>query len=168
MSEATELGLELDERCRVWAAIRDLALDDETLSRVVRTFQVWDGKTSISRADATGSMCPLLKMTPIIGAQSWYSPDSQAGFLTIRVELAVITPYILDPMSLWGTLERVYYPRDFAGRESVRRALVDAGAETGQLEFSAPANDPDPKISDDGLMIARGSMRLMVVRSLDP
>jgi hypothetical protein len=168
MSEPSELALPIDERGATWVVLRDLALRDETLSRVIRTYLVWDGPTSISRADDMGSMLPLLRLTPVIGPQSWYDPSSQKGWLTVNVVMGVMSPYILDAMGLWGALERAYYPLDLGRRLAIERQLIDAGAIDGQVQFSAPAVDPNPRLSDDGQFTMQGSMRIEVRRSLDP
>ena len=155
-------------RSRVWLAVRDLAVNDDVLKRTIQTFIVWDGSKISASPDLT-SMMPLLRMSPKIGPQQWYSPDAIYGPLNIDVLMAIQTRDAVDALNLWEAFENVYYPYgDRARQMQIQQALRDAGAETGQIEFTAPANDPDPRVSEDGVFNMLGSIRLSVIRTYNP
>ena len=162
------LDLPQSARDKVWLRTVEILKTDETLAKTIQTFIVWDG-TKISYSPDLSSMMPVLRLMPIIGPQSWYSPDAQYGWLNISILMSIQTRYASDYLNLWSAVENAIYPY---GRQDLINAriadFVELGCETGLYEFSLPPMNPDPRQTEDGILATQGQMRISVIRSLSP
>lgn len=156
-------------RTRVWHKLRDLVLDDPTLSRVIETFVMWDGSKLVAEKENPKGLMPILRMVPMIGPQGWYSEDAIAGWLNIKVFMAIETREADDYLNLWGSFENVFYPPgDRAAQQAIQNDLQGMGCPTGLVFFSAPPMNFDPRQDADGVWAAEGEIRIEVYRTLNP
>jgi hypothetical protein len=112
---------------------------------------------------------PVARLTPNPSNVDWFDPATQAGTLSVLVELAVSSLCIDDVADLWETIVQAVRPgaTDGAGN-SFALDLVALGAETGEIVFSDPAIDPRPEAEPEGRFFATGRFRLGVLRPLNP
>lgn len=161
----------------VWTAVFRRIIqqlkNDPAVKRVVglENLRSWEGVPGDKNEFVPTSNAPVVRLTPWPQGVDWYSPDLQAGTLSVRIELGVQTLCIDDVADLWDIIVAALQPggtpvpstgTDFA------QDLVTLGAETGEIVFSDPAFDPQPQASDDGFFFAAGHFRLRLLRSVNP
>ena len=103
---------------------------------------------------------PLVRLTPTPLGVDWYSPDLHSGTLYVHVELAVASLCIDDVADLWDLIVEALTPADNA----LCLALVELGAETGEIVCDAPPFDPRPEAKPTGYFLAVGRFHLTVNR----
>src|SRR3954451_5340931 len=74
---------------------------------------------------------PVIRLTPRPSGVDWYSPDVQAGTLSVLVELAVMSLCIDDVADLWDLLVIAVGPC----QGTLAQDLIALGAETGEAFF---------------------------------
>lgn len=159
-------GKTLDINASVWSKVyRAVVQKIKTNSDVKRVAKdrvySWDG-TLDDRADWAPSVGhPEIQLTPITTGVGWYDPSSQAGTLTVKVEIAVSSLCIDDAMDLFDAIATAVAP---FGNDDFVRTLESLGAETGEIVFDTPAYDASPNTNPLGYFVATGSFRLKVIR----
>ena len=164
---ATIPGLAISNRCQVWRLIVKQLLADKLLASTGVKWQVGnaldDDKTRFSKAAKIA-----ITLQPKFGNSEWYSFEAQRGPLVIQVTMEIEGYDVEDPMNLWLALCRACYPLDSVAREKFRSALVNqstGGAETGEIEFVNPVEDPQSS-PEDGRWRAVGHFQIFVIESL--
>ncbi len=142
--------------------------NDPILGREIKTWLAWDGPVK-SNLGLSAASFPSIRLTPSIGPQSWYTPDSNIGPLIVKVELDIRGEDADDFMNLWGCIEQALYPEDRAKELAIEQGFRDAGAETGQWTFTVPAQDPsignpEPNLPPEFNCI--GMMQIQVIRTI--
>lgn len=149
---------------RVWRVAKSLIESDPVLTKAVATFVLWDGSKLAVSEDLSGKL-PLLRIFPMIAPQDWYSPDSHAGDLVIRVMFMMQTFDGEDYLNFWDAIFNVFYPRGDQQRGfDIIAAFTEAGAETGLVQFTIPPVNADETQHEDGFFAAQGEMRISVRR----
>lgn len=162
------LDLPESNHTKVWKLIVDLATNDPVLSRAIDTFLIPDGRKQPDVAQLS-NMLPAMQLVPVMGPKSWYSVDEQGGDLIVQVTIAIQSEDAADLLNLWAAFEGVFYPvGDRPAQKAITARFRERGAETGEVLFSIPASLPDPQFSGDGITAARGEIRLVVNRCLNP
>jgi hypothetical protein len=155
-------------RAKVFRVVVAQLRADPVLNNIIRTWLVWDGDDNCRQA-VMSSQLPALRLTPTLGPGSWYSPDSQVGMLTIKIELAVPGIDADDPLNLWDSIEAALYPTGDRPMQLIyQQALRDRGAEIGQMLFAAPAFDPGPPDQQEAVWACEGSMSINIIRTFNP
>lgn len=162
------LKLPQDPRTAVFRLLVRTLKSDPTLSNVVKTWLVWD-KPVTSNLGLSAAAFPSIRLTPSIGPQDWYTPDSNIGPLIVKVEVDISGDDADDYLNVWGAIERALYPVDRTKELAIEQAFRDAGAETGQFKFSSPAQDPnagnpEPNLPPQWNCI--GMMQIQVIRTI--
>lgn len=160
---ATILDLRRGAFATCWLRTVEIMQSDDVLGRAIQTWMVWDGsKTVPSHRPDVSSMAPILRMEPAISPATWFDPSSQAGFLQVKIRLIVKSFVAEDYLNLWEAVMDSLYPYGERSRQlAIEETLVNAGATTGQWEFSVPAANPDRQ-DEDGMFACDGMMRLHV------
>lgn len=145
--------------------VRQVELDAE-IRRVVGGDRIrsWKGVPADKSPLVPATGAPLMRLTPNPSGVDWYSPDSQAGTLSVQVEIYVASLCIDDVANLWDLVVVACSPC----QPGFAQALIAAGAETGEIVFGDPAFDPRPDVEPEGYFAATGRLRLTVIRSVNP
>jgi hypothetical protein len=168
MAATPKLSLPVSPRTSVFRALVRVLRSDEILRRTIRPEHLltWEGQSRDKEPLARGNS-PALRLTPMPGAATWWSPDAMIGPLTVAVEAVTPGLCVDDVLNLWTVIERAIYPTDLAARNTIQGALRAAGAETGLVEFTQPAMVADAD-SEEGCFTAAGQMRVMVLLEFNP
>ena len=150
---------------RVFRRIVQQLETDPDVRRVVGVDRLrsWKGVPGDKAPFMPSTGAPVVRLTPQPRNVDWYSPDSQAGTLTIVVEIAVMSLCIDDVADLWDLVVQSLRPGD----GGLARELVSLGAETGEITFSDPAFDPRPDAEPEGLFQATGRFQIKILRCLN-
>jgi hypothetical protein len=147
----------------VFRVITDHAELDPQLSRVLGPrLRSWKGEEGDKAPLTATEDGPVMRFTPHPRSVSRYDPLTEYGPLDVLVEFSVLSLDITDTLNLWGAVCDALTFRD----EAFRMALVDAGAETGEIVFGTPAFDPKPEAKPEGVFNAAGVFSLSVLRSI--
>jgi len=162
------LKLPVDPRTAVFRALVRTLKSDPVLNREIKNWLVWDGPVK-SNLGLSAASFPSIRLTPSIGQQSWYTPDSNIGPLIVKIEIDVNGEDADDYLNLWGCIERALYPADRTRELAIEQTFRDAGAETGQWTFTTPAQDPnagnpEPNLPPQWNCI--GMMQIQVIRTI--
>lgn len=157
------LKLPQDPRTAVFRLLCKTLKTDPVLNRTVKTWVDYSEKIT-GAVGITAAAPAMVKLTPIPGAQNWYTPDSNIGILQVRVEYDLLSYDADDFMNFWGAIERALYPVDRDAELTIERAFVAAGAATGQWRFSQPAVDTNPMGDGDHTWHCVGLMEIDVER----
>jgi hypothetical protein len=160
------LKVQLSNWTRVFRRIIEQLECDPEIRRVVGTdhLRSWKGVPGDRAPLSPSSGSPIIRLTPNPGDVDWYSPDTQAGLLAVRVELAVQSLCIDDVADLWDLIVSALSPES----NTLCADLRTAGAETGEIVFNAPAFDPQPSAEPEGQFFAIGRFQLRVLRLINP
>jgi hypothetical protein len=154
---------------KVARAVEVVLRDDPTLDRVVDLFKgSGDALSDRSGEPKDRRVAVRYRFRP--GATDWYGPNAFAGPLDVDLTLDVEGLDPDDPMNLWFAIQRAFYPAppddpDGSKRLAIQQALRQAGAETGEVEFMQPADDPDEAPADSRWRAA-GRLRVQVVTTI--
>jgi hypothetical protein len=164
------MSLDLDpaNETKVFRRLVAILQADPTLARLVRprSWFTWTGDPNEGAEFASGE-APAFRLTPDPGGDAWFGPEAMINYLMVNVEIYLQGTNADDLMNLWGAVRRAFYPRDHAAQLAIQRSLRDAGAETGLVEFTAAAHDPDQAARRDGETMARAQMRVRVLKTLN-
>jgi hypothetical protein len=149
----------------VFRVVTTQAENDPELRRILGgRLRSWKGEPADRLPLDATSDGPVMRFTPQPRRVSRYSPDATVGNLDVLVEYSVLTLCVDDVMNLWETVVQALTWDD----DTFRAALVAAGAETGEVEFSDPAYDPRPAADPLGVFNAAGVFTLRVTREMAP
>lgn len=149
---------------RVFRVITTRCKNDLEIQRAVGSgLRIWDNnpldKTPFIPTDANTVQ---VRLTPLPRNVQWWSPDSQLGQLVVKTEIAVQSLDITDYMDVWDLVVNTMRPSD----QDLKRALVAAGAHTGECLFGDPAVDTNPDMVALGYFIATGNFQLDIRRTV--
>jgi hypothetical protein len=130
----------------------------------VDNIRSWSGVDADKAPMVPSSGAPIIRLTPNPANVSWYDPSSQAGTLTVRVEIVIQSLCVDDVADLWDLIVVAIRP----GNYPFTHQLVELGAITGEAVFFQPAVDPKPEAQPEGYLLAEGRFRLDVQRSVSP
>jgi hypothetical protein len=166
------LAKSLKTRTSAWTAVFRRVVqqlkDDPDVRRVVgvQNLRSWEGVPADKAPMTPSATAPVIRLTPQPDHVGWYSPDAQSGTLIVRVELAVMSLCIDDVVDLWDLLVAALGPGTAGSSGTFSADLVALGAETGEIVFTDPANDPRPDASPEGQFLAQGYFALTVLRPI--
>lgn len=157
---ATIRQLPTSPRTTVYRKVCQILQTDPVLSSVIRpeSFRTWAGR-SHDNMEFSYSSAPGLRLTPLGSLETWKFPEARVGDLVIRVDMVLPGTDADDEMNLWWAIQRAIYPDVYATQLANIQALQAAGANTGYVEFSQPAFDPEPQ---DRFFVATGQMKIEV------
>lgn len=165
MIASPKLRLPLASETAIYRVTERILRADATLGRVVKTWRTWEGAPH-DKADPTEATCPFARLSIQAGGMAFYSPSTMQGRLEIAAELVVAGSCLDDLHNLWGAFARALYPADSDARQSIQLRLREAGARTGQYEFSQVAFDPTPGL--EGVLSGRAVMMIMYRFDINP
>jgi hypothetical protein len=150
-----------DVTTKIYRLVVNQLQTDRLLLSVVKNWQTWDGDPK-DIVPPTISSAPWIGLTPRPVSETWYSPESQEGWLYIQVRALVKGTCVDDVMNLWGAIRGALSPRvaDSAGIPFMKK-LQDSGAPKGLVEMSQPISDPSPDPGQDGGFAAVGQLRIL-------
>lgn len=160
------LKLPQDPRTAVFRQLVKTLRSDPVLSREVKTWLAWD-RALTSVVGLTAAAPCSLRLTPTIGSQKWYTPDSNSGMLVVTVEAKILSWDADDHMNLWGAIERALYPTDRTRELEIEAAFVALGAVTGMFEFTQPLTTQGAG-GEDNIWECTGQMQIEVQRIIRP
>lgn len=150
----------------VWRACWDVLSSDPILNSVV---DLWKGGGE-GPSDRNGfpkNARVGVRLRPRPESATWYGPNAQTIRLVVDCELEVEGLDPDDVMDLWLAVMRAFYPKnDPTTCQAIRVKLVEAGADSGEVLFDNPADDPSPEPGDDGRWMALGRFSLFVIQPL--
>lgn len=136
------LKLPTDPRTAVFRLLVKKLKANPILAREIKTWLVWDGDGRSALGLPADNKNASIRLTPLPGPQSWYTPDSNIGPLQVRVEFRVLSDDADDFINLHGAIERALYPVDRDTELALEAEFRAAGAVTGQWQFTQPPIDP--------------------------
>lgn len=152
------LDLNTSPRISVLRLVETILKNDPTLKRVVKTWRTYKEKPGQSAPFGTDLPLPAIRITPATGPDMWRYPDAFVGALYLNFEMLIQGQEAEDVFNLWYALCVAMYPGG-GGTQTNIQALQVAGANSGLVEFSAPAFDPTP---DGSMWLAVGQMKIDV------
>lgn len=108
------------------------------LQGAIRHWCVWDGSPS-DEVDPCLENCPYLALAPSVGDSAWRGPSDAEAPLIVTGVLYVAGTDARKLLNLYWQVKRGLLPKLDADRVAIRRQLLDAGATTGEMTFSAPS-----------------------------
>lgn len=159
------LNLPTDPRTAVWRLIVAQLQADPDLAREVAVWITWTGEDA-DNSPLFDLPSPALRLTPVIGPQSWYDAASERGSLVIEVEAWITGNDVEDMLNLQGAIEGALYPADSAAQWAFQQALVAAGAITGLIEFNDPLNEKLKQMVGQSGFSPVGTFKIDVQRTL--
>jgi hypothetical protein len=151
---------------KVFRALCDVLKQDPTLSRVIRTWSVFDG-SPIDTQDFTVSHTPGLRMIPSEGPDGWYGPNGLLGPLVVDVEICLRGSDFDDALDVYHAVRRAIYPPADADRVRIHQALVAAGAEA-MFVLECSQGSFAPRVMVDGpLLEVTGRLSVRVRQDLN-
>ena len=152
------LDLNTSPRISVLRLVETILKNDPTLKRVVKTWRTYKEKPGQNAPFGTDLPLPAIRITPATGPDMWRYPDAFVGALYLNFEVLLQGQEAKDVFNLWYALCNAIYPGG-TGTNANIQALQIAGANSGLVEFSAPAYDPTP---DGNMWLAVGQMKIDV------
>jgi len=154
------LKLPEDVTTTLFRLIETQLRSNPTLSATVRNWQTWEGVPGDKQPPALTS-APWVCLTPHPESEDWFSPETQVGRLTIRIDALVRGTCIDDVMNLWGAIRAALSPRN-AGSDGVcfNVKLQQSRAHKGLVLMSAPLVDTSQDAGQDGAFKASGSIMI--------
>jgi hypothetical protein len=152
------LDLNTSPRIAVLRQVETILRNDPTLKRVVKTWRTWKEKPGQNAPFGTDNPLPAIRITPTTGPDMWRYPDAFVGPLFLNFEMLIPGQEAEDVFNLWYALCNAVYPGGGVTQTNIS-ALQTAGANSGLVEFSAPAFDPTP---DGEMWLANGQMKIDV------
>lgn len=135
------------------------------LGQCVKTWFVWDG-TAADRLPFGLSLCPSIAIVPGRTGDQFYGPSGFLGQLTLDLTLTVGGTCCDDLFDLYHACQRAFYPTDDAARVAIRLALLDLGADTGEIEFTQPRLGVT--VDDSGPFLVGSGQARLDLRTIDP
>lgn len=132
------LKLPSSRRSRIYREICRRLMADARLKHAGVRWQVWDGSAG-DDDPVSGSMCPLVRLTPYGESGGMRDNISQRGALRVEAELFTAGSNVEDVFDLWSVMEDVLYPSDQAAEAAVRDALHALGGERTPVRLGDPA-----------------------------
>jgi hypothetical protein len=158
-STATKRG----QASRVFDAIKARLRKDPDMQRLIfpASFYFWDGDEEESREPSLDQM-PAIRLTPNWGPTSRQTPREQLGWQQYDVELWTPGLDIRDMLDLSETLLPILCPVDNDDANAWGQTLRDAGADTGEIEFTQLPTVPLPANVPSDHHYARGQFSLLI------
>lgn len=151
---------------KVWRVCQDILESDPILNSVVDSWRGGGDRPS-DKSRFAKSKTVAVRLRPRPESATWYGPNAQITTLIVEVDLEIESLDPDDPMNLWLAVQRAFYPYgDEATTQAIRARLIEAGADTGEVWFAGPADDPSPEPGDDGRWAAMGRFQLSVIQNL--
>ncbi len=151
------LNLPTSPQTSVFRAIDKILRQDLTLRTLFGdNFISWQGDPQDSR-EMTKTMAPAIRITPVVGPDTWKFPESFAGELFIAYELIIDGFDIDDLFNVVWAVKRAIYPTVDATKLAINQTLQNAGALSGLVEFNNPGFDPKPA---DNFFYVNGQMKI--------
>lgn len=159
MAVNRKLGiLKPDPTAVLFRLIESRLRSDPVLGQVVKTWQTWEGVPG-DKIPPAPAMAPWVSLTPQPTAEDFWSPETQSGWLTIRIDTLVPGTCVDDVLNLWGAFRSRLCPSPASdGAGEFYAALKTAGAKKGRIRMSQPLFDPSSDAGQDGAFRAVGSV----------
>lgn len=163
------LPLKQSARTATFRKIVSILRTDPVMKRVFGDrIYAWDGAPDEAADQVAGEAQPSMRLTPSLGAMTWWSPDTQKGDLIIAVELMIAGLDVDDLLNLWEAIETALYPADNTARNKQIYSLQQVSAgQTGLCTFTMPANAQNPQSRGDENWFAIGQITIPVNRLLN-
>lgn len=119
-----KLALPDAEETLAFRAAERILRTDPTLSRVVRSWNAWDGSPG-DVLEPTFSTCPYLRLAPMPTGSAWQTEGQHRMPVLVGIQVAVAGSNADQLVNLWAAVRRALWPSDPARMATVRQ-IADA------------------------------------------
>ena len=152
-------SLRVDVTTALFRATEQILRADPVLSGVVKGWQTWEGKPE-DKLPPGSTRLPWVQITPPPIGELWWTPESQRGWLVIRIEAHVAGTCADDVMNLWGAIRTALNGSTRARGCEINTQLQSLGATKGFYEFSDPLFDASADPAAEAVFRATGAVRI--------